>query len=269
MELKLIEEIESLPPLPKTLLKIIEFENTGDLQPEVLLNIIEKDPLVISTLLKAANSSLFGFRGSVETPSRAINLLGINFSLAVIMSSILNNLVKTDLTPYGISDDDFMNTTQLQFKLTQVWLAEVSSDLKEELLLPSLLQEIGKFVIASIIISENKTKEFQELLTLYNSDAKAEKEFVGYTTSEVTAMVFKHWRLNEELSNIIEYIDDPKQADSTKSVYLHIIKTACNLMNPLSDASIQKAYAQAKEYNLDEELLKKALDVIQTQLDNK
>lgn len=267
MELKLIEEIESLPPLPKTLLKIIEFENTGDLQPEALLTIIEKDPLVISTLLKAANSSLFGFRGSVETPSRAINLLGINFSLAVIMSSILNNLVKTDLSPYGISDEDFMNTTQLQFKLTQLWVASISPSLKDELLLPSLLQEIGKFVISSILISENKEKEFKELVSLYKSDIKAEKEFVGRTTSEVTSMVFKHWRLNDELSSIIEHIDSPKKSDCSKTAYLHVIKTACNLMYPLSDSSIHQALAEAKEFNLDEELLKKALKTLQKQLE--
>ncbi len=268
MELHLIEQIESLPPLPKTLLKIIEFESSADLQPEALLEIIEKDPLVISTLLKAANSSLFGFRGSVETASRAINLLGINFSLAVIMSSILNNLVKTDLTPYGISDDDFIHHTQLQFGLAQIWAGEISEDLKEELHLPSILQEIGKFIISSILIKENRVEEFNELLNLYGCDFKAEKEFVGYTTSEVTAMVFKHWRLNDELSNVIEHIDYPEDGNNKKTAYLHVVKTACNLFSPLTQSSIDKASQEAQKYNLDVQLLKKAILKLQEKLEN-
>ncbi len=268
MELQLIDQIESLPPLPKTLLKIVEFETNNQLQPETLLAIIEKDPLVVSTLLKAANSSLFGFRGSVETPSRAINLLGINFSLAVIMSSILNNLVKTDLSPYGLTDDAFIHNSQLQFTLAQVWADEISVELKEDLQLPALLQEIGKFIISSILLKEDRAKEFNDLLNLYNCDFKAEKELVGYSTSEVTAMIFKHWRLNDDLSRIIEHIDYPEANDSVKTAYLHVIKIACNLIDPLSEKSLETARKEVEKYKLDRELFEKAIQKLREKLEN-
>lgn len=37
-------------------------------------NIIEKDPLSVTILLKISNSSLFGFRLKIETISKVINL---------------------------------------------------------------------------------------------------------------------------------------------------------------------------------------------------
>jgi HD-like signal output (HDOD) protein len=37
-----------------------------------LISIIEEDPLMIVTILKIANSSMFGFKSKIETLSRAI-----------------------------------------------------------------------------------------------------------------------------------------------------------------------------------------------------
>jgi HD-like signal output (HDOD) protein len=62
----ILEKIESLPPLPKTIIDIEEFRKKYDKEAADLLKIIEKDALIISTLLKISNSAMFGFRSKVE-----------------------------------------------------------------------------------------------------------------------------------------------------------------------------------------------------------
>ena len=104
----ILEKIESLPPLPKTIIEIEEFRKKLNKEAIDLLNIIEKDALIISTLLKISNSAMFGFRSKVETPSRAVNLLGINFTISIAIGGTVQNLLMTNLEPYGINSDDFM-----------------------------------------------------------------------------------------------------------------------------------------------------------------
>ena len=66
--INILQKIESLPPLPKTIIDIEEFRKRKDKEAADLLDIIEKDALIISTLLKISNSAMFGFRSKVETP---------------------------------------------------------------------------------------------------------------------------------------------------------------------------------------------------------
>ena len=269
MSVNILEKIESLPPLPKTIIEIEEFRKKSDKEAFELLQIIEKDALIISTLLKISNSAMFGFRSKVETPSRAINLLGINFTISIAIGGTVQNLLNTNLEPYSISSDDFMRASNLSSTLASLWLSRVDVDLKDELLLPVLLQEAGKFILADIIISEKKTEEFKTMLSSGSDICVAEKEIVGLSTSEITAKIFRHWKLSENLIELIEFVDDiSKCSDEVKqkTQILDVIKTACDVSNPLSDESADKAIAKATKYGLDVKNLKNAIEKLQDRL---
>ena len=48
----ILEKIDNLPPLPQTITEIEEFRKRAEKDADDLLKIIEKDALIISTLLK-------------------------------------------------------------------------------------------------------------------------------------------------------------------------------------------------------------------------
>lgn len=265
------EKIDSLPPLPKTIMEIEEFRGkVGEKEPYELLKIIEKDALIISTLLKVSNSAMFGFRSKVETPSRAINLLGVNFTISIAIGGTVQNLLKANLEPYGISTDDFMDASNLASSLTNLWVAKIDYDLKEELLLPSLLQETGKFIIADVIDTDGKISEFKQNIS---SDDKCitdiEKEMIGKSTAEITAEIFRHWKLSENLINAIAFVDNIKECPeefAQKAKILNIVKTACDITDPLSDSNCKKAIEKAKKFGFDTKILEKAIDTLQTRM---
>ena len=269
MSQNILEKIESLPPLPKTITEIEEFRQKRDKEAFELLKIIEKDALIISTLLKVSNSAMFGFRSKVETPSRAINLLGINFTISIAIGGTVQNLLKVNLAPYGITSDDFMRSSNMATTLANLWLSKVSFDLKEELILPSLLQETGKFILAEVLENEGHTAQFNILLQNGKSVSEAEKELVGLTTAEVTAKIFRHWKLSENLINVIEYLDDINKCEDDfkeKAKYLDVIRTACDPLAPLSEESVVKAMNKAKAYGLDTRAFDKAVEKLQDRL---
>lgn len=267
--MSILEKIESLPPLPKTITEIEEFRRKSEKEAFELLQIIEKDALIISTLLKISNSAMFGFRSKVETPSRAINLLGINFTISIAIGGTVQNLLMANLEPYGINSDDFMRASNLSSTLTHLWVAKFDYELKEELLLPALLQEAGKFILADIIVSEKKTEEFKTKLASGEDMPAVEKELVGLSSSEITAKIFRHWKLSDNLVDLIEFVDDIEKCDPSikqKAQVLDVIKTACNVSNPLSDENIAKAISKANKYGLHVKSLEKAIETLQDRL---
>ena len=265
----ILEKIESLPPLPKTIIEIEEFRKKLNKEAIDLLNIIEKDALIISTLLKISNSAMFGFRSKVETPSRAVNLLGINFTISIAIGGTVQNLLMTNLEPYGINSDDFMRASNISSTLASLWLSKIDVDLKEEIILPALLQETGKFILADLIASEKKSELFKSKIASGASVENVEKELLGVTTSQITAQIFRHWKLSDNLINMIEHVDDISNASDNfkkKSQILDVIKTSCNIKEPLSDENIEKATQKVLAYGFDVKIFKKAIETLQDRL---
>lgn len=265
----ILEKIESLPPLPKTIIEIEEFRKKTNKESAELLEIIEKDALIISTLLKISNSAMFGFRSKVETPGRAINLLGINFTISIAIGGTVQNLLMTNLEPYGINSDDFMRASNISSTLASLWLSKIDIELKDEIVLPALLQETGKFIIADLIVNEGKSDLFKSKIASGASIEDTEKELLGFTTSEVTAKIFRHWKLSENLINVIENVDDVSKAENEykkKTQILDIIKTAAYINSPLSESSIKKALEKASTYGFDTNILKNAITTLEDRL---
>ena len=269
MSSNILEKIESLPPLPKTIIEIEEFRKKLNKEASELLSIIEKDALIISTLLKISNSAMFGFRSKVETPSRAVSLLGINFTISIAIGGTVQNLLMTNLEPYGISSDDFMRASNISSTLANLWLSKIDVDLKEEILLPALLQETGKFILSELITSRNLTEQFTKLLKSGISTKDAEKELLEITTSQVTAEIFKYWELSDELINMIRFVDDINSCPAEykqKAQILDVVKTACKAESLLSDSSVEEALKKATIYNLEIEPLKNAIEILKQRL---
>ncbi len=265
----ILEKIESLPPLPKTIIEIEEFRKQPNKEAVDLLKIIEKDALIISTLLKISNSAMFGFRSKVETPSRAINLLGINFTISIAIGGTVQNLLMTNLEPYGINSDDFMRASNISSTLASLWLSKIDVDLKEDIILPALLQETGKFILADIISSEGKTELFKTKIASGASIEVVEKELLDVTTSQITAKIFRHWKLSDNLINMIENVDDISNVVpeyKKRSQILDVIKTAAYVREPLSDDSIEKAVKKATAYGFDTKILRSAIQTLQDRL---
>ncbi|MCK5110869.1 MAG: HDOD domain-containing protein [Arcobacteraceae bacterium] len=269
MDTTLADKIDSLPPLPKTILDLEEFKKSTTKSPEDLLIIIEKDPLIVSTLLKVANSAMFGFNSSIETLSRALGLLGVNFTLSIAFGSAIKNSLDTDLKAYDLNSDDFMRISNMASNLISLWISRVDFNLKEELLLPVFLQETGKFIISDLAKEQKKTDDFLKTLRNNSDIPKIEKEFFDITTSQITAAIFKHWKLSDKLISMIEYVDDIDNCPDNykkEAQILHIAKIACNVMDPLSDKSCEDAIKKAGQFGLNTSALKKAIEKMQDRL---
>lgn len=267
----LLRRVESLPPLPRTIILIEEYRRKSEKEISELHDIISKDALIVTNLLKIANSAMFGFRSKVENPLRAISLLGINFTISVAISASSQKLLVTTLAPYGLTNDNFMNSSNIASVLASLWLGKIDETIKDEIILPALLIDIGKYIIADMILNEQKEKEFKAKIEEgILSIEEVEKEFLGFSSSFVTAQIFKHWKLSPNLINSIEFVDDINSVSKEferKAKILSVIKTVANIKEPLSEKSIKEAIIKAKEYGFDTNILAQTIENLKTKID--
>ena len=266
----LTKKIDSLPPLPKTVIDLENFKKSSNKDLDTLLKIIEQDPLIIATLLKVANSAMFGFNNKVETASRAIHLLGVNFTLSIAFGSAIKNSFTSGLDAYGLTTDGFMRLANMSSNLLSQWLSRVDNALKEELVLPAFLLETGRFVLASVAAEDGKDGEFFEKIKQNPSNISAiEKEYFNATSTQVTASIFKHWNLSDTLINIIQYTDDLDNCPDNyakEAKILNVVKTICNVTDPLNDTFTQDGLDKAGEFGLETRNLEKAIEKMQDRL---
>jgi len=263
MKESIVNSIKSLPPLSKTIAEINRVYNESEASVAEMAKVIEKDPMVVANLLKAANSPLYGFAKEIKNVSQAVSLFGLSTTRSIAIGSAVRKLLNVDMEPYGITSEKFAEISSMQSILASKWFQKIEKEMSEDMQLMALLQETGKILIASDIIQEDETTSFKSEIEMTNNIAQVEKSFVDTTTSIVSALIFKYWKFDDEFVEIIKYADYPAQAPDEIAKYsqaLHIIKTIVAVNSPLTERSIILGLQKAKKLGFDHEVLEDCVD---------
>ena len=263
MKISIIESINSLPPLSKTISDVNAIYAKEDSSLADMTKAVESDPMIVANILKAANSPLYGFGKEIQSVSQAVNLFGMSMTRSIVIGNSVKNLLNVDMQPYGVSSDKFAEISSLQAALMLSWYNRIDKKKASKLYLAAFLQETGKIIIASDIIQEEETTSFYSEVELSNNLAQVEKSYVEVTSAQVTAMVFEHWNFDKEFIEMIKYADDPKLAPADVKEYstaLNIIKTVVPINKPLSEVAINFGLKKASDAGYDSQLLKDAID---------
>jgi HD-like signal output (HDOD) protein len=100
----IIETIKALPPLPVTIIEINSIYADKNSTIKDMAKAIEKDPMIVANILKAANSPLYGFGRDIKNVTQAVALFGINMIRSIAIGNSIRKLLNfVDMIRY--SDD--------------------------------------------------------------------------------------------------------------------------------------------------------------------
>lgn len=255
----IISTINSLPPLPESVIKIQQVCNDPEGSISDIVKIVEKDPMLTANLLKSANSPLYGFSREITSVAQAVSLFGMATVRGFALSSTIRNHMPIDVSPYGLSVAQFASLSQLQSALMIGWYSKVNRTLMDILAPASFLCEIGRIIIAKEILSEGNKDKFKAALDSGNKVEAVEQEFIQTSSEEVTAKMFDHWKLEATMVHAIAGTIDPKNCEPEIMPYayaLKIVRTATDLRAPLSEENIELAMGICQEAKLDGALFK-------------
>ncbi|NPA60038.1 MAG: HDOD domain-containing protein [Epsilonproteobacteria bacterium] len=259
----ILKKIKQLPPLPESAMQIEAVYQDPDSGFNDMVKILEKDPLLTADILKAANSPLYGFSREINAISQAVGLFGMGTVRGFALASIVKKSFALDLSPYGINNDMFSNLSKKQHGLMTAWCLRKENKLLGILSPAAFLVEIGKVLIAQQIIADGSQDKFKEALNDFESVEDAERKLFGTDTPEISATIFKHWRFEDGLVDVIANCQNPNRADEKDkkaAQILHVVRVAVPITGQITDKSIEEAKELINNYNLDMDSFDKALE---------
>lgn len=265
MKFSLVESIKSLPALPKTILEIQQVYADPQAGINDLVKVVEKDPMIVANLLKAANSPLYSFGKEIKSVTQAVYMFGMSITRAIAIGCSVRKLLNIDMQPYGISPEKFAEISNLQVALLYNWYSKIDRKKMENLFLSTFLQETGKILIALDIRKENLVKPFKAEIEATNNIAEIEFLYIQETTASVTAAIFNYWKFDGSFVKMIRFSDSYSQVPEDIKEYstvLNIIKTAVPVNAPFSQESISCALEKAEEAEYDCQLFKEAINSV-------
>jgi len=264
---QIIDKIDNLPPLNSTLVKLIEFCKIENKENETkkLAQILQEDPFLTATLLKVANSAIFGFHTRFETIENIINILGVNFTISIALGSSIQSSFDPNFSPYGVDVNDFKKVSYLMINILNHWIEDI--DIKNSLYLPLFLIDLGKCISSTILI-KNKLDGifFNHIKQNYKNIKEIEEKILGINSYEITLLLAKKWDFHQEFIDILNNFIHLKNTTQTKII--DVITHSCNICAICDKELINEGIQKAKKYSLNSEEFKKIITKLSNDFTN-
>ena len=268
MDSSILKKIKALPPLDDTVMKIQRICTDKNSSLNDLVKVVESDPMLTANILKSSNSPLYGFSREIKNVTHAISLFGMATVRGFALSSAIKQNIKIDLSPYNITNNQFLDISVSQSALMFNWYSKVNREMLDVLVPAAFMMEVGKIIIAHEILEQNKDEEFKNNLNDINSLkelSQLEKDTVGFSNEEITAKIFEQWNLESELVETIRYSnveDNTPEHILPYAKALFVVKNCINVFHNLDDESINKASELVESYELSKDTFLDAVEKV-------
>jgi len=226
--LALANDLPPLSPLARHLLATISAPGEGPSLREVA-SWIEKDIMTSGKVLALANSALYGRLVPTLSVRKAVARLGINPLRNLIFHESMTKVWSQLPTPVQWSSIRFNTHSIATAVFSEIIASALAPEHTELAFLAGMFHDTGRLIIAVLlhdqldILEELNRHEHQDLETV-------EKELVGFTHSEVSAIVARSWNLPVSIETAVRYHEspnaDPARGESDKILLSHIVNAA-------------------------------------------
>lgn len=230
----LISQIGSLPTLPTTYARLQKALATPDVEIAEIGKIIERDIAMSAKILQLVNSAFFGIYTKVESPARAVSLLGLDTIKALVLGLEIFTQIK-------IPKDIFPVETLWSHSLTVGKIAKAiaageskDKDLLSNAFLSGILHDIGKLVLVSHL--PDKYRQVIDLAREENITLpEAEQKVFGVGQAAVGAYLIGLWGFTQPIIEGIGFhpaLDRYPTDAFTPALAVHVANTLYYRCNP-------------------------------------
>ena len=209
----LVSRMDTLPSHPMLYEQLLDLLRHDDYTLQAAVNIIRQDAGMTAKVLQLVNSAFFGLPRQVSDPALAVNLLGMDVLIALVMQSHIFSEFDEKVFK-DISFDQFWMHCQTTALIAKS-LAEHQGLSKREIddsFAAGLLHDSGKIILMGN--AQEKYRKVRQFMVEYGYDViSAEREVFGTSHSEVGAYLLGIWGLPTAVVEAVAYHHHPEYHD--------------------------------------------------------
>jgi len=198
----IVSKLGSLPSLPSTYSELQDAMGDPEVTIDTIASIIEKDVAMCAKVLQLVNSAFFGLFTTVDSPMRAVSLLGLDTIRALVLG--VGIFSQVELPPTLLSTESLWTHSLMVGKLANK-IASLETENKEIIsnsLLAGILHDVGKLVLIA-----NLPDQYRKVIDLARKETitlrDAELQVIKSCHGDVGAYLAGLWGFN---SSIVEGI---------------------------------------------------------------
>lgn len=234
---KRLERIKDLPTLPLVIDRLSKAVRDPNADARRISGIINDDPVIMSRVLRVANSAFYGTTEPITSLQVAVTRMGMRaLSNIALSTAVVSSMGKQSS---GAFDWNAFWRHSICCGLAAAVINERAGKAlgrrygKDVLHLAGLLHDVGKLVLARYFHAE-----FERALTRAARDRvplwKAERDELGADHAQIGAWLGVRWQLPEESLQVMRWHHQPNDADESARPLVFLVHSAnyiCNQQN--------------------------------------
>jgi len=216
--LELLKRSAAVPSVPHVVTRFLEITQDPDFEYGDLVEVLSTDAGIASEVLRLANSALFGVTRQVTTLRQALPLLG----LRRVRSLVLGRYMVQSISAGGSGKIDmsyYWRRSLASAVLSARFADALVPACRDEAFVVSLLADIGVLILADAM-KERYSLAAERYQPCQPDDVvDLEREALGVTHADVSALVLEHWQLPDLIVSAVRYHHTwPLAADLSEDV---------------------------------------------------
>lgn len=217
----LLTLIERMPAFPQSVQRLMDLTSDINCPPREVVDVIQRDPVLMMNILKLVNSSYFGLSQPITSVNHAVVYIGINtVKNMALLTAALGVLPRRNKAGFNI--DDFLLHSLSTAAISKILAKKISVPAKDwsDFFLCGLLHDFGKIVFTNFLPGEYQRTLLvarEQGISLYD----AERQFLETDHAQVGALLAEKWRLPSVVVECIKnhHCRDAQQQLLTDAVF--------------------------------------------------
>ncbi len=196
----------NLPVMPEVAHALIRTLNDDNTDVTTVCAVIAKDPGLTATLLRMANSAMFGLSRTVHTLDAAVSVIGMTQLRARALSICMANVF---VLPPAIDRIEFWRYSMVCAGYSR-WLASKSGLDEQQAWLAGMMLRLGQLTMAAQNATQAEQMEQQPRAP--GERWQRERQCTGFDEGVVTAEIARRWDFPEDVVDALGSACDPLAA---------------------------------------------------------
>lgn len=225
MRSAILARAASLPPVPATAVRLARHLGDPEIALAELAQEIRYDPGVTATVLRLANSVVFGLPRAVCSLQEALVRLGTRRIFQLAVAAALRDVLGVAVCGYGLRPGDLWRHAVAVALVSERLALQQGDGAPEVAFTAGLLHDVGKLVLEIFVAGEFEALEDARV----KGFDVAEQEILGMDHAEVGAEIMVHWDLPAELVAATRYHHRPEAEVEYQLLVdvVHVADTVC------------------------------------------